>query len=369
MKKTNIYYKNIFMYGSNQFCGNIEEYFSIHARKLVIFTVMPRVKNSGNCIREYKNGDLIKSIDIDLSENIFMYYIKLIYFHWFILLKYFSKNEKFFLIGGHPVLFFGLSLQKTLRKVKHIYWIGDYFPGDSFVIRVFELVKKHYHNVIPFNIYLSDGINKVFNNGKVVDTYSRKTVMWGVKSAAIATKPPNKDFVILFVGLVKESQGLEHIFEYLKKNDSVKLKIVGVCGKELYAKYKRIIKNYKISTRVDFANKFVNDEELSKIALNCHLGVAIYDTSSSNPTFYTDPGKVKTYTQLNLPVVMTNTSGVVGFVSRYKAGIVIDSIKELPEAIAKIKSDYDSYLKGLVKFNKYFSFDKYYRKRFSFLEK
>ena len=66
---------------------------------------------------------------------------------------------------------------------------------------------------------------------------------------------------------------------------------------------------------------------------------------------------------------MTNTSGVVGFVSRYKAGIVIDSIKELPEAIAKIKSDYDSYLKGLVKFNKYFSFDKYYRKRFSFLEK
>ena len=92
MKKTNIYYKNIFMYGSNQFCGNIEEYFSIHARKLVIFTVMPRVKNSGNCIREYKNGDLIKSIDIDLSENIFMYYIKLIYFHRLILLKYFSKK-------------------------------------------------------------------------------------------------------------------------------------------------------------------------------------------------------------------------------------------------------------------------------------
>src|SRR5258708_987465 len=40
-----IRYKNIFMYSSLQFCGNIEEYFSKHTEKLVVFITMPRLKN------------------------------------------------------------------------------------------------------------------------------------------------------------------------------------------------------------------------------------------------------------------------------------------------------------------------------------
>lgn len=361
-------YKKIFIYSSLQFCGNIEEYFSTHSEKLVVFIVMPRLKNSGNLVRVYLKGKLVEEQTVLLSENIFLYYFLWLYNHWKILLKYFSYDEKFHVIAGHPVSYIGLFLQKIIRhRVKFIYWMGDYFPGDGLVIKAFERVKKFYHDRADYNLYLSDGINQVLNNGKTINNSKKKTVMWGVKPVISGKKSVNK-FTILFVGLVKESQGLEEVFSLLKNYQNYTLKIVGICDDRLYKKYKKIIASYKIKDRVDFPNRFFSDGELEKVASKSHVGIALYDTSDSNPTYYTDPGKVKTYSQLGLPVVMSNTSGVVPFINKFRSGVVVKSVQDVAGAVQKIKGNYQAYLEGVEKFNRYFNTESYYREKFKFME-
>ena len=80
---------------------------------------------------------------------------------WFEILK-FAKGYKgkTLVVGGHPVCFFGMALMKMLRRLSYLYWIGDYFPNKSFVIRAFEWLKRFFHNRMPFTYYLSDAINR-----------------------------------------------------------------------------------------------------------------------------------------------------------------------------------------------------------------
>src|SRR5690349_18699263 len=112
MKSSPFYYKNIFLYASLQFCGNIEEYFQNHTEKLVVFIVMPRVKNKFNIIRLYEKGKLVEEKKVASSDNIFIYYT-FWYFHYLItLLNYFSRHEKVAVISFHPVSFFLMSFQK-----------------------------------------------------------------------------------------------------------------------------------------------------------------------------------------------------------------------------------------------------------------
>ena len=88
----------------------------------------------------------------------------------------------------------------------------------------------------------------------------------------------------------------------------------------------------------------------------------------SNPTYYTDPGKVKAYTELHLPVVISNTSAIVPFVKKFCCGEVISNIKEeLGPTLIEIKNNYEKYQNGLRKFNDHFYYEKYYGERFSFL--
>ena len=357
------------MYASLQFCGNIEEYFSKNTNKLVVYIVMPRLKNKYNFIRIYKKGELVNEKKVWSSENIIGYYLSWFLHHWYILFTYFSLRENFYIIAGHPVSFFGLSIQKMLWNTKHLYWIGDYFPGDRFIIKLFEKLKKYYHDQVPFTAYLSDGINRKFNNNKIANSINHKTIMWGVNTKKIARIPSQNNFSLLFVGLIKESQGLEFIFNFLKNHKGYHLNIIGVCDNVLYKKYQEIIHNYKLKSRIFFPNKFYSDEELNEISKKSHVGIALYNTNQSNPTYYTDPGKVKAYAEMGLPVIMSDTSGIASYVKKFKCGIVLDERKNsLDKAFLEMNSNYAKYLKGLRKFNDFFYFEKYYKNSFKFLE-
>lgn len=357
------------MYASLQFCGNIEEYFSKNTKKLVVFIVMPRLGNKFNLIRIYKNGKLEKEKKVKSSENIFTYYFLWLYYHWYILIRHFSRQEKLFLITGHPVALLGLSLQRFIRKVKHVYWIGDYFPGDGFIIKNFERLKKYYHDKVLYSAYLSDRINEIFNNGKIVDTKKRKTIMWGVKPYIGKNKKISSTLKLFFVGIIREQQGIENIFNFLKNNKNISISILGACEKNLYKKYIRQIKKNKIASQVFFPNKNYYDKDLKKIALNSDVGIALYDEGESNVTYYADPAKIKTYTQMGLPVIMTNTSVIADYIKKFNAGVVLSEKIEIDDAMDLFRKNPRKYFEGLNKFNNYFNYEKYYNEKFEFLEK
>lgn len=367
--KPHFRYKNIFLQSSHQFIGNTLEYFTAHTEKLVVFIIMPRVKNKDNVVRLYSHGKLIEEEPFILSENIFLYYLG-----WYIkylktVNKYYLKKEPFFAVVFHPIFFFGMSIQKLWKNIEFVYWVGDYFPGNNIIIILFEKLKKFYHARVGYSCYASDIINEIMN-GKVLEDSNRKTVMLGVSPKEITRTFDRNNFSILFVGLIKESQGLEFFYDFLKVNKEYKLKIVGVCEKKLYTKYMNIIKSNNITDQVYFPNKFFSEAQLTEISKECQIGIALYDADKYNATYYTDPGKVKTYTELGLPVIMSNIPSIASYILKFNAGEIVERDQSsLNFALKKIRDNYPKYIDGVDKFNKYFYFEDYYRERFKFLEK
>lgn len=364
----NIYYNNLFIYSCLQTIGNAEKYFADHTKKLVVFVLTPRQQHDKNLLRLYRNGNLIEERKIVLSKNIFLYYLLWYVYYLSFILKYFTRKEKVVVMTWHPISFFGMSVQKMVRNIDFLFWDGDYFPPVHWSLILFEKLKKHYNSKVKYALYQADPINEKMND-RVIHTPHRKTVMWGIIPRNIKRKITNKKFTILFVGVVRESQGLEFLFDFLKTNKDYSVKLIGVCREDLYKKYQQIIRKDKIENQVFFPNRFFSDKELEEISKQCQVGVAVYDIDPTNATYYTDPGKVKTYASLDLPIIMSDVSGIAPYIKKFGAGRVINkNNEELVNALIDIKKNYKKYLEGLAKFNKYFYYETYYRKHFLFLE-
>lgn len=366
--RKNYHYKNLFLYSSLQFCGNIEEYFVDNTEKLVAFIIMPRLKHEYNFIRLYKKGKLIEEKKVRFSENIILYYLLWHYYQMSFLIKYFTRNEKISMITFHPISFFGMSLQKMFRSIEFVYWVGDYFPPVNLYLRLFEKLKKYYHDRVRYCFYLSDTINQKLN-GKILDTPYRKTIMWGVDPKSIKREANKYNFSFLFVGQVTDSQGLDFFYEFLKSHREYSIKIIGICDEALYEKHQKLIKNYSIDNQVYFPNKFFSNEELEDISKNCHAGVALYKVSKLSATYYTDPGKIKTYAQLGLPILMSDISAIAKYIKSFNAGEVITpNKKSIYGGIIKIRNNYERYVRGVARFNQFFYYKTYYKRLLSFLE-
>jgi len=365
--KKKFLYNTIFTYGSLQSVGHTVDYFIPNTKKLVVFIVMPRINGVSNRLKIYDKGVLSGELVVPSSQNIILYYALWWYYHNAFLLRYFSRSERVLVLASHPIAFMGMSIMGLLRKTTYAYWIGDYFPPVHWSLVLFEKVKKRYHDRIAITYYLSDRINKLMN-GKIVRLPHKRTVMWGMQPSTKKSKRADRAFRLLFVGAIRPSQGVEGLLEFLRSAPDVYVSIVGVCEKNLYVKYMRLISRYGLSSRAWFPNRFIKEHELMRISQKHQVGIALYEKGKDTATYYTDPGKIKTYIEMGLPVVMTNTSAIVPYIKKYKAGVVIDDKGELSEALLKIKKHYSTYKRGVAKMSQFFCYDTYYNKSFTCLE-
>jgi hypothetical protein len=356
-------YKRIFAYGSLQFCGHIEEYLAANTDDLMIFIVQPRVGAKKNTLRRYHEGIVVEERAVRSSPNIFLYYLLWYVIHVRETWRFGSGGMKTLIMGGHPLVFFGMSFFRRLRPFVYAYWIGDYFPSSHPMIRLFERIKKRYHDRVDYAYYLSDAINKMMN-GVVVQTSCRRTVMWGLKPFPVSPVPPLFPFSLLFVGLIRSGQGLEKVFDFLVNHHDCRLTVIGVCQPAYYAELNRLLEQNGLKNRVFYPNRFYSEQELLDVARHSHVGMALYDTGPANFTHYADPGKIKAYAEMHLPVLMTRISDIVPFIEQFGSGEVIDKIDDLGEALERIRNNYPRYQQGVERFVAYFDYEGYYRSAF-----
>ena len=216
------------MYSSHQSTANTEEYFAMHTEKLVVFVLDHRQYNT-NLVRLYEKGSLVEEKKIKLPQNIFAYFFLWYIYYLTFLIKYFTRKEKVIVISGHPISFFGMTIQKMLRNIDFLFYDGDFFPPVNISLMLFEALKRHYNKKVKYAFYSGDLINEKMN-GKVLDTPYRKTALWGVMPRNIKRKFDNNNLTILFVGFIKFSQDLEFLFNFLKEHKNYKLKMIGTCS-------------------------------------------------------------------------------------------------------------------------------------------
>ena len=345
----------------------MEQYFAANTMDLCVFIIQPRICVHTNIIRRYHNGTLVEERTVKSSRNLFFYYLLWYCNHVRELLRFCTKDQTTLVLGGHPVVFFGMGFFKLIRPLVYAYWIGDYFPSSQPVIRLYERVKKWYHDRVPYAFYLSDAINKVMN-GAVVNTPYRRTVMWGLKPFPAVPVPPLTPFTLLFVGLIRSGQGLEAVFGFLVQHPEYRLSLIGVGQSAYVAGLQTLLRQTGLENRVFFPNRFYSEMELLDVARGCHVGIALYDTGVENFTHYADPGKVKAYAEMHLPVLMTRISDIVPFVERFRCGEVVDRIDQMEEALERIRLNYPQYQAGVARFNEHFEYSRYYRDAFKGFE-
>ncbi len=361
-------YKRIFLYSSLQFSGHMEEYFSAHTEKLLVFVWMPRFKGVHSLVRLYERGRLVSEKPVRMPTFRPLWYAAWLALHWSLMFRSFTRSEPFILFGWSPFCFLGISVLRRFRRIRTAYGIGDYFLPLTFRQRAFNRLLTHYHRRADHAFYLSDAINRQLNGGTAVETADRRTVMWGVQPLDRPHAPPDQPFTLLFVGMINPSHGLPNLFRFLRSHPDWRTIVVGLCPEPLYREYQALITDGGLSCRVEFHNRFVRDEELREIARNCHVGMALYETGPRVHTHYADPGKVKSYMEMGLPVLMTNISGVVPYIRRFGSGEVIDSLDQFDEALTRIRSNYPAYVEGVRRMVQHFEFSRYYREGFAALE-
>jgi hypothetical protein len=364
-QKEKFIYKNIILQSSFQTAGHVDDYFIHRTRYLIVIYCLPRLQNHTNDIYVYKKGNLIKIIHRKSSSNALLYYLHWFLTYWFVLITLCKTGEEWVVLAGHPIFFFFMFLQKNFRNIKFAYWIGDYFPGEDWEIRLYERLKKYYHDAIPITYYLSDRINSRMNEGIVLNSYHRRTVAWGMKAFRVRKKDPRMQF-LAFVGVIKPSQNIEMILDYLYKNPSWNLKLIGVSEKNYYRKLSKIIIQYKLCQRVWFPNTFISEKQLQSELDDCLIGVALYKSDNNQFTWYTDPGKIKTYLEFGLPVIMTDSASIAKDISLFHCGEVMKK-RPLDYYVRKVMINYYFYQQGIRNIIRHYEYLKYYDEHFDAL--
>lgn len=360
---------NILQTSTAQFDGHIRDYFVKNSKRVVALYILPRSGSVRNFIEVYERGKLKKRIELFSPKNVIVAYITYYFQYLFILFRIFPRREKIYFVNHLPIFFFFNSIIRIFRKIEIIYWIADYWPMTSLSIKIFRFLIYFYHARSQKTLYMSDRINKKMN-GIILSSVNKKTVMLGIDPQKISnSRKIDSKIKLCFVGVLIESQGIDILLSVVAKNSNVTLNIIGTGEKELVEKYRKLIEKYNISSRVYFPNSFLYGEDLRRSIQDCYVGMALYRVDKNTATYYADPSKIKQYAELGLPIIMTKAAEVSRYIERFHAGIVVErDVKSVNTAIEKIRRNYSYYLSGLVKFNNYFEYERYYNKAFQFLE-
>jgi glycosyltransferase involved in cell wall biosynthesis len=363
-------YPTIMLLTSLQYANHLREYFVENSKKTIAFYVLPRKGKTKNFVEVYENG--VKKISYDLYSppNLFLWHMMLYVNYLKILYRHTSKNEKIYFISYLFTLYFMFPLVRLFRNINFVVWVADYWPMKDLSIQIYMFCVRYYHNHAKFAFYQTNRINEKMNEGKLVNSFNRKTIVPGIDPPKINfSKKIKEKTTLCFVGVLVPWQGLDVLLKVVKENPNINLKLIGTGETPVVDNIKRLINVYKIKNRVYFPNKFIYKNELKKHVKQSDIGIALYEVDSMKVTYYADPAKIKQYMEYGLPVIMTNAAEIARYVKMFNAGIIVErNSNSVNKAIEKMRNNYAFYLKNLKKMNDTFNFRKYYIDKFSFLQ-
>ncbi|MBL7197098.1 MAG: glycosyltransferase [Candidatus Omnitrophica bacterium] len=175
-------------------------------------------------------------------------------------------------------------------------------------------------------------------------------------------------YEIGFVGHLKEGMGLglliEAFPEIKKQIPEAKLLIIGSGPIE------EKLRSKARGMDVEFTG-FIGDISLVYQRLSkCAVAVAPYEKNTISE--YTDPGKVKNYLSLGLPMVITKVPRVALEIEKERCGFAVDCNKdELIDAIVRLLKDeflLKSYRENALKLAEKYRWDKIFKRALSYIE-
>lgn len=379
-KKKSILYVNYAPYENS---GKILDFLLDNFEYVFLFSIgfyNLKNKRSYNYLFTYKNRKLQEKhffIKISAPSFLTFYLIPLvsainftqILFYTFLLKQKFGKIDIYFTVNAFTS-WIGLVLKKIGLVDKTVFWVWDYYPAHkSKIVTImrriywqFDKISSHSDQVIFVNQRL---INLRKGIGILPQKASYPVVSIGTELISKFTSNRKNSVVLGFIGVIKKSQGLEMVFEnadtIMKDFPRARIEIVGSGPDEEY--FKKMAKDS--SFKANF-HGFAEGDSFNKILAKCTIGIAPYIPDKSNVSHYGDPGKIKRYLSLGLPVIATNAFEFSSEISKYMAGEIIsyNHPSEFVGAIKKIVKNYGRYRNNAIRLSKKYFYKKIYPQLF-----
>lgn len=381
-KKNNIIYIN---YSPYENAGKILDFLLEKFDVVFLFSIgfySLKNKRKYNNLLIYKKGKLINScrlFQISISPKLtflslplqsIIVFIQIFLYSIWLKLKY-GKCEIFFSVNAFTS-WIGLILKRLRIVNKTVFWVWDYYPPVHnnkiimimrFIYWQFDKISSHSDRVIFLNKKLID-LRK--NIGIIPKDSIFPIVPIGTDNFTIKPRKKPNHVIFTFIGVLKKSQGLEIVFDnagaIMKSFPKSTFEIIGSGPDEEYFKAKAA--NSKIKSKF---YGFLDEEKLRSVLEKCNIGIATYIKEKGNVSHYSDPGKVKLYLSLGLPVIATDVFEFANEIDKSKAGVIINTQNpnELIEATRKILYDYEKYSENALKLSKKFYYKEIYPAIFS----
>lgn len=285
--------------------------------------------------------------------------------------KEYGKSDIYFTANGFTA-WVGLVL-RTLGLVRMTaYWVCDYYP-NNYKSKIIRFMRWLYWQ---FDKRTTSSDILVFHNNRIVNVWKEKNVLprnykatlIPIATAKILTINKKKDHEqirLCFLGVLKKSMGLDYILDstrLLSKNfPNLVIEIIGPGPDGEY--FKKIAR--KSSVTFNF-HGYLTENEVEQVISHSTIGIAPYMPDPTQVSYYADSAKMKKYIGLGLPIIATKVHEFAEEVEKNKAGVMVEygNSQQLVDAIKEINSNYDVFLKNVMKLNNKYYYKNIYPKIF-----
>lgn len=344
----------------------VVEYFSEFSEDFYSYVYPDPGKTTPAVFRYYHKGKLIWEKKYSWYKGKNKVIIHLVqYFYFLFFLKKLRVRKSYIVVHSVHFVFFN-SLVTLFTRNKPVLWIGDGSANipKSFLIYFLDRLGRFYINKLEYVYFASPkSRDQLLKNAELAK--NKKFIPLGVSNIpAEKHQHPN---LFGFIGNLREGLGLELVLDTARKNKNFYLEIVG--DGKYRNNLEKLAKEYEIGNRIKFLG-YLEYSQMIKAASEWQLAFATYFPSDKNYTYYADPGKVKLYMELELPIIMTDITYIAKEIKDFKAGEIVKyESADVALAIDKIQSNYPDYLHGIRRLKKHYFYKDVYKEGFSALEK
>lgn len=309
-------------------------------------------------------------------------------FHWILPEPFLYLKDFFYTIfwclrtGGKYNIFFGVDnlnafsgcvLRFLTRVDRVIYYVIDYVPqrfSNKLLNDIYHRIEKFCAKYCDWTWNLSPRMIEARRKKWHMD-FPHQLVVWhGVNFARIKRVPFENinETEILYMGTLLKKQGVQLVIESLpfiiKKAPKVRLTIIGKGPYE--RELKKLVDKLSLEKYVDFLGYIPSHQEVENRIARAAITIALYDRKHDDFSYYSDPGKIKTYLGAGVPVVMTDVPYVAREVEKARCGFIVQYKRdELVETLVKFllnKKLMKSYRINALNFAKKYDWDSVFAK-------
>jgi len=342
------------------------EYFTEFSLDFFLYIFPNSEHNCPAVFRHYHQGELVEEKTCFLYKGKSRAIMFLVQFIYYIIFLRELKIKKTYIIVADLHFVFLNSIIRFFSGNRLVFWIGDGFPDrhKSLPIYILDRLINFYINNLKYVFFSCPNLKRLYLKDYQSNS-DKKVITLGIRNLPINRRPvPN---LFGFIGNLRKEQGLELIIEVLKKNKNYHFEVVGKGG------YGETLKKLARENNVDRQVSFLGYLEYQKIidtSARWEVAFAVYDPSSANYTYYADPGKIKLYIELEVPIIMTDITYLAEEIKNLRSGEIVKYDSDsIISSINKIQRNRSVYVSGIKKIKDRYFYKKIYKEGFSDLEK